>query len=349
MPLSDAQSKEERLYLLQKLFEQPGRRLRTNEIAEKLHISDDSARRYISELSATGRLPLRKDGQFWILAEYGRIEQLQVHLSVAEATALYVAGRLLSQIHDEQNRHVLLALTKLVEALPAPLQESQRALVDLATQRQQGQEDRTPIFEAIAMGWANHRKVHLRYAPPRKRSFVCSFSPYLLEPSGIGRTIYAIGQSDPPDDLRTYKLERIEQATMTDEEFVIPADFDGPALLSRAWGVMYGDEELVEVRLHFSHPVAKRVRETLWHPSQTITATKEGCEWTALLGDTLEIENWIRGWGADCEVLAPQSLREKIIVNIRQAARMYGITFGDTKHTDPTKLNEDVFNSFFGE
>jgi predicted DNA-binding transcriptional regulator YafY len=349
MPLSDAQGKEERLYLLLKLFEQPGRRLRTNEIAEKLGVSDDTAKRYIEELSATGRLPLRKAGQFWILAEHGRIEQLQIHLSVAEATALYVAGRLLSQIHDERNRHVLLALTKLVEALPAPLQIPQRALVDLAMQRQQGQEDRSQIFEVMAMGWANRRKVRLRYAPPKKRSFACTFSPYLLEPSGIGRTIYAIGQSDPPDALRTYKLERIEQAIVTDEPFVIPADFNGPALLARAWGVMYGDEDLVEVRLRFSHSVAKRVQETLWHPSQAIAQTSEGCEWTAWIGDTLEIENWIRGWGADCEVLDPQSLREKMIVNIRQAARMYGITFGDTKRTDQTKLNEDVFNSFFGE
>ena len=85
MPLSDAQGKEERLYLLLKLFDQPGRRLRTNEIAEKLGVSDDTAKRYIEELSATGRLPLRKAGQFWILAEHGRIEQLQIHLSVAEA------------------------------------------------------------------------------------------------------------------------------------------------------------------------------------------------------------------------------------------------------------------------
>jgi predicted DNA-binding transcriptional regulator YafY len=349
MPISDAQSKEERLYLLQKLFEQPGRRLRTYEIAEKLGVSDDTAKRYIAELSTTGRLPLRKDGQFWILAEYARIEHLQVHLSVAEATALYVAGRLLSQIHDERNRHVLLALTKLVEALPAPLQLPQRAVVDTAMQRQQGQEDRSQIFEAIAMGWANRRKVRLRYSPPKKRTFECSFSPYLLEPSGIGRTIYAIGQSDPPNALRTYKLERIEQATITEEPFLIPEDFDGPALLARAWGVMYGDEELVEVRLRFSHAVTKRVRETLWHPTQTITQTSEGCEWSALIGDTLEIENWIRGWGADCEVLAPQNLREKIIVNVRQAARMYRIAFGNTKHTDPTKLDEEVFNSFFGE
>jgi len=346
MPLSDAQSKEERLYLLQKLFEQPSRRLRTYEIAEKLGVSDDTAKRYIAELSTTGRLPLRKDGQFWILAEHARIEHLQVHLSVAEATALYVAGRLLSQIHDEQNRHVLLALAKLVEALPAPLQLPQRAVVDVATQRQQGQEDRSQIFDAIAMGWANRCKVRLRYAPPRKRTFECSFSPYLLEPSGIGRTIYAIGQSDPPNALRTYKLERIEQATVTEEPFLIPADFDGPALLARAWGVMYGDETLIEVRLRFSHWVTERVHETLWHPSQHIVDTPQGCEWTAQIGDIVEIENWIRGWGADCEVLAPQNLRENMIKEARRLAYMYGVA--SQTSSAPDEPDNDLLSGIFG-
>ena len=88
---------------------------------------------------------------------------------------------------------------------------------------------------------------------------------------------------------------------------------------------MYGDEEQTEVRLGFSHWVTKRVKETLWHPSQQIIETSDGCEWTAQIGDTLEIENWIRGWGSDCEVLAPQALREKMIKEARRLAVMYEV------------------------
>lgn len=197
----------------------------------------------------------------------------------------------------------------------------------MAEQQQQNGEDRSPVFEALAIGWLKQRRVRLHYAPlhKNKRPFDCLFSPYLLEPSGIGRTIYAIGHSDPPGELRTYKLERIEFAEMTDEAFTIPTDFDGPDRLSRAWGVMYGDEEPVTVRLRFSHFAARRLKETLWHPSQTIVDTPQGCEWTALIGDVVEIENWIRGWGADCEVLEPVELREKLIDHVRRQARMYGI------------------------
>jgi predicted DNA-binding transcriptional regulator YafY len=103
----------------------------------------------------------------------------------------------------------------------------------------------------------------------------------------------------------------------------------------------------VEVRLRFSHWVTKRVKETLWHPSQQITDTAEGCEWLAQIGDTLEIENWIRGWGSDCEVLEPLSLRESIIDHVLRMARMYGITAQRSALFE--QPDDNLFNTFFGE
>ena len=354
MPISDGQSKAERQYLLCKWYEQPGLRLRTREIAVKLGINEDTVLDYIKELSRSGRLPLRKEGQYWILAEDARLERLKVHLSKPGAVALYIAGRLLSQIHDERNQHVILALTQLVDALPEQLRAHQYALIEMAEQRQQkaeeeaGPEDRSPIFEALALGWINRCRVRLRYSPPRKRTFECRFAPYLLEPSAIGRTIYAIGESDPPGGLRTYKLERIEHAEVLEKEtFTIPADFDGPALLSRAWGVMYGDEEPVEVRLRFSHQVTRRMKETLWHPSQHIDETSEGCVWRAQIGDITEIRPWLRGWGGDCEVLAPDILREEMIAEVRRQARVYGLANQQPKHSDTT--DDEDFADLFGE
>ena len=336
MPTSDANNKADRLYLLKKMFEQPGTKLRTSEIARRLGVSEDSAKRYIDELSADGTLPLRKDGQRWMLAEDTHIEQLQVRLDYPEGTALYVAGRLLSSIHDERNMPVITSLAKLTDAMPKLLRPHLSALIAMAEQRQQNSEDRSPVFEALAIGWLRQRKIRLHYAPlhNNKRPFDCMFSPYLLEPSGIGHTIYAIGHSDPPGKLRTYKLERIEFAKVTDEAFTIPADFNGPDLLARAWGIMYGDEEPVTVRLRFSHFATRRLKETLWHPSQKIKDTPEGSEWTATIGDMIEIENWIRGWGADCEVLEPLALREKIIDHVRRQALIYGISSTSVQTSD---------------
>jgi predicted DNA-binding transcriptional regulator YafY len=347
MPTSDAYNKTDRLHQIQLLFwNSPGKRLRTNEIAVKLEVSEDTALRYLTELSATGRLPVNKDGWYWQLAQGAKFELLPMKLNLAEGTALYLAARLLTQIHDERNEHVLSALSKLISGMPATIAPHQQELLDLARERQKGQPDRSDIFEILALGWATHRVIRLTYAPPHRKTFECQFSPYLLEPSAIGRTFYAIGYSNPPNALRTFKMERIEHAKLTEEPFEVPSDFDGPALLKRAWGVMYGDEEPVEVRLRFSHWVTKRVKETLWHPSQQITDTADGCEWTAQIGDTLEIENWIRGWGADCEVLAPRESREKMIKEARRLAHLYGVD--TTKSIPPDEPDMGLLSRIMG-
>jgi len=347
MPTSDAYNKTDRLHQVQLLFwKNPGRRLRTSEIATILGVSEDTASSYLKGLSAEGRLPLVKDGWYWQLAEDAKFELLPMKLDLPEGTALYLAARLLTQIHDERNEHILSALTKIIGVMPDTIASHQHAIVDQARERQKGQQDKSAIFEALALGWATHRRVRLVYTPPRRKTFETRFAPYLLEPSGIGRTIYAIGHSSLVANLRTYKLERIEFAELTQEPFEVQEGFDGPNLLKNAWGVMYSDEEPVEVRLRFSHWVTNRVKETLWHPSQQIIDTTEGCEWTAQIDDTVEIENWIRGWGSDCEVLAPLELREKVIDSIRRSARMYGIVFN--KPTTPDEPDADLFNSFFG-
>ncbi|MBA2285817.1 MAG: WYL domain-containing protein [Ktedonobacteraceae bacterium] len=352
MPKSDAFTKALRLLRLMLFYEQSGQRLRTSEIAERLGVDEDTAKKYIDELDHIGWLVLRKDGQHWIRWEYARADRLFVSLTMPEATALYLAGRLLSQIHDERNRHTILALTRIITAMPSQLLSPLRSLVEMAEQRAQGQSDHSAIFEALAVGWTTRRRVRLFYTPPRQRTFECLFAPYLLEPSAIGRTIYALGESilQPkgvaPGDLRTYKMERIEHAEVTRESFTVHEGFNGPELLARAWGVMYGDEDLVEVHLRFTPYVTGRVKETVWHPSQQLQETSAGCLWSAQIGDVTEIRPWIRGWGSDCEVLAPAELREEMIAEVRRLARRYGIAF--SQKIDPDEPDTDLFDSFFG-
>jgi predicted DNA-binding transcriptional regulator YafY len=350
MPVSDAYNKADRLYEVQMLFwKNPKRRFTTPEIAISLGVSEDTALRYLNILERTGRLPLVKEGRFWVLMEGAAftLPLPAITLSSAEATALSIAGRLLSQIHDERNTHVTQALLKIVSALPEPVAAHQHTIVEIAKERQQNQPDRSAIFEALAIGWVTQHRVQLRYTTAEGKAFKCKFDPYLFEPTGIGRTIYIIGHSNPPDKLLTLKLERIERAELLENEpFDLPPKFDGPALLKKAWVVMFGEQEPVMIRLRFTSRVVTRLKETLWHPTQQVKDTAEGGEMTLSIGDTLEIENWIRGWGPDCEVLEPQELRDKMIEDIRRSARTYGINVSGA--AAPDEADEELFDTFFG-
>ena len=107
------------------------------------------------------------------------------------------------------------------------------------------------------------------------------------------------------------------------------------------------------VRLRFSQYVRRRVHETRWHPSQRIIDLPNGgCEWEAEIGDITEIGPWVRGWGRDCEVLAPDELRADVRKHVEQLARTYGLPApGSATEADlhvVTPEDEDLIDRIFG-
>ena len=64
MPVVDADTKTQRLLELQMLFwRNPGRSLRTSEIATHLGVTERTIRNYLDELSGSGKLPTLGRGQ----------------------------------------------------------------------------------------------------------------------------------------------------------------------------------------------------------------------------------------------------------------------------------------------
>lgn len=346
MPTQDSMNRAERLITVERLIkQQPGRTWRTKELADALNVSDDTMTRDLKELSRTGRVPLNSTGTTagftWVLDPDFHTQLEPLHLGYSDGAALYAAARLLWQQQDERNDVVRHALLQLISILPEPLREHLEAMVSDYTE-QTSTFDATSIFSALSQGWLGRRIIELTYDPPEKRVYTCRFAPYLLVPSGIGHTLYFLGYSDPPGALRTYKLERIRAATLTDDTFEVPEDFDGVALIRQAWGVMYGNAEPIHLKLRFNQYVSRRVRETTWHVTQSLTETPDGLIWEADIGDTTEIRPWVRGWGADCEVLEPPELRHEMIREARRLTLMYGMS--------PSSQDEhSLFSDLFGE
>ncbi|RLD04061.1 MAG: hypothetical protein DRI32_06380, partial [Chloroflexi bacterium] len=138
---------------------------------------------------------------------------------------------------------------------------------------------------------------------------------------------YLIGRSKnkKTDELRTYKLERVQSVQLTNEDYEIPEDFDGLAILRNAWSIIAGEKTL-EVILRFSPKVKERVLETRWHPSQKTEddSDKEGwLRWSAQVADTKDMLPWVRGWGADVEVLEPKDLQKELRKETRKLMNLY--------------------------
>lgn len=252
-----------------------------------------------------------------------------LHLTVPEAIVLFLAARLIARWSDESDQAVIGAFTKIAAALPQPIARHVTATM-LAVGEQHPNERFTAIFNTVARGWAEGRVVEIVYrsggratgSGEERRTRV---QPYLLEPFGAGRSIYLIGFDESVDAIRTFKIERIRQATLTVDRYEIPESFDPDEYLASSWGIWSLDNTPpVEVRLRFDPVVADRVRETVWHRSQTLEDLPDGgIEMTVRVAGIVEIRPWILSWGDQVEVLAPSELRDAVAAAVRGAAGRY--------------------------
>ncbi len=233
-----------------------------------------------------------------------------VACSLYETLALFLAARLLVRQTDEANPHIQSAIDKLVSIMPGPLAAQLKPSVAYLGRKPLNAAE-IDIFEKVCLAWATRRRLRLVYQSlhgPQTREWYVN--PYFVEMTGVGFSAYLIGYAESGERLGmyTFKLNRVKAIEVLDEEYEIPHAVKMDELLASAWGVIYGEE--IPVVLRFSAAVARRVKETVWHPSQVLEDLPDGgCRLVLRVGSTLEMTPWIRGWGPDVEVLEPADLR----------------------------------------
>jgi predicted DNA-binding transcriptional regulator YafY len=121
-------------------------------------------------------------------------------------------------------------------------------------------------------------------------------------------------------------VDRIREATLLDERYHIPGDFDVDAYMGTGWGAMRGGTgEPVDVVLRFGPEAGQWVAEEYWHPSQKVEVQSDGSVLFRLriAAITPEFVNWTLYYGCRVEVLEPESLRERVAEEHREAAEVY--------------------------
>lgn len=338
--------KIERLdYLVQLLLAHP-EGLAKAEIARRLGVHRSTAAEYIVELSlrlpiyepAPGRYAINRD-------DY----QVQISLTLHESLAVHLAARLMATRMDRHNPHAAAALRKLgvsLEKLAPRISTHLKQSADVMDDAAQRQDPRyLEVLETLTRAWAEGCKVQVWHRNERDGGvYPYLFAPYFIEPYAVGQTMHVIGWREPPHAIRTFKVERIERIKLIPEHFEIPTDFDPRRLLENAWGIWFTGEEPVEIVLRFHPRVAQRVRETRWHRSQQIEKQEDGSLlWRAQVAETQEMLPWVRGWGADVEVLAPEELRETLMGEAKAMAETYGWFVS----SDPSSQGSSTLKDFF--
>lgn len=316
--------RKERIFLI--VREHNG--IRTKELGEQTGLERRTVQNYLDELEYEGKVS--RSGWLWHATTPRPLRLRPFDLSPEEAMTLYLATRLLVKQHDKRNEPAETALLKLAEVLTADAgvgQEIRQAARELA--RRETEPGYESVFRTVVGAYLYRRRLHITYKPLHSVPFETSFAPYLLEPSAIGYATYIIGHSrnNYTDAIRSYKLERITRAEMTQESYQVPPDFPGLDILRNAWSIIAG-EKTERVTLRFSPEAAQRVLETRWHPSLAHMPDPDRpgyLRWWVDVADTTDMLPWIRGWGSAVEVLEPHALRVELTDQVAELAEMYQV------------------------
>jgi predicted DNA-binding transcriptional regulator YafY len=143
-------------------------------------------------------------------------------------------------------------------------------------------------------------------------------------------SLYLIAWSSRREEVRNFKLDRMESVDIQNLQYQVPADFNLQAWLSKSFGVWRsGSDDLQTIRIHFARSAARYVQESIWHESQQLFAQDDGSVIAEFqLPDIEEILKWILSFGRNATVLEPPALVERINEEVQQMIKTYADTKG---------------------
>ena len=136
-------------------------------------------------------------------------------------------------------------------------------------------------------------------------------------------SLYLVGLAPEHEQIRHWKVDRIEDVELTDFPFQLPDGFDLQDHLSKSFGIFHGEGD-IRIAVRFSPTVARYVQEKHWHESQKLAPQPDGSLLAEFrLGSTEEIKSWLLSFGKNAVVLAPESLRQEMTDEFEAALIQY--------------------------
>lgn len=159
---------------------------------------------------------------------------------------------------------------------------------------------------------AIHRKQVLKITYNSKSEpsvITCDFSPLHLLYTDSWRVM---GKVNFNRQAQSIKLKDIKKVSRTGKNFLEEEKFDPFEHLGRAWAAS-PEGKLYNIKLKFAPEIADNIVSKQWHSTQYAKIEEDGSAFVEFRVDGLsEITWWIISFADKVEVLAPQTLRERI-------------------------------------
>jgi proteasome accessory factor B len=297
-----------------------------SQLTHELGVTKRTVQRDIEVLSEAGfpiTSEMRNGTVFWHLIEGFRAEA-PISFTLTEQMALYFSKGLFKPLQGSPIYESLeSAMQKIGSQLPAQSFKFLRGLGQGIAISSFGWKDYShskEVIDTLTRAVFNKFTVRIFHrSPQREKAIEREVNPYKLW--YVNNGLYLVGHDHREDDLRTFAVDRIQSAKLTNRRFEIPPDFNFEEFQKTAFNVIWGEPQ--EVKIRFSPSQAPYIRERTWHPSQKIETEQDGSIILTLhVADLDEAKRWLIGFGAEAEVLQPRELRDVVALEVNRLARV---------------------------
>ncbi len=189
------------------------------------------------------------------------------------------------------------------------------------------------LFRTTAQALIEHRVMAITYHSPASGRL----TQRVIEPHHLQHYMASwvlIARCRLKNQWRKFFLARIRAFDLKPETFTPRPEREWRPLVEGAFGIFQG-EERIPVTLRFSPFRSRWIREQVWHPNQQIQELFDGSlEITFPVADFREVKMMILQFGADCEVVTPEELRQEVVDEIRRMEGVYMGRLDDSKQVD---------------
>jgi predicted DNA-binding transcriptional regulator YafY len=293
---------------------------RAEDLAATFEVTKRTIYRDVLSLCEAGVPIVSTPGQGYTLVEGYFLPPLR--FSTEEAILLLLGSDFIAQSFDAQYRAAAFSAIRKIEAvIPPPLlsdvrylQTSIRFMALDAAQRPAEIEMLQQLRRAII----EQRQVGFRYHARFTQDQQSKDKPRRIDPLGIahvGEAWYLVGHDHARDDLRRFRLERMDDLKILDKRFSRPADFTIERSESE-------QGELI-IQVWFDSQVARWVKESRFYYVVAMQDQADGLLVTMRARHEDEVLHWLLGWGQHVRVIEPASLRERLIAEARGVLKNY--------------------------
>jgi predicted DNA-binding transcriptional regulator YafY len=286
-------------------------RVTAAELADELEVSVATARRDLEALSAAGVpvYPQPGRGGGWQLVGGARTDLSG--LTAGESEALFLLLGPAATARPEARS----ALNKLVRALPATFREDAQAAARAVTVdpvRWGG----LPVADRELVGRLQGAVVRRRAVDLDYRNRAGVTGTRVVRPYGLvdkdGTWYLVAGSGDAPDRPRTYRVDRISAAVVTETTFVPPADLDLDAEWRSTVAAVEAHRSTVWATVRVSGRYLAILRDHFGQYLEVVDGSGELV--TLRLGAHLVVglAEQLAGWGSRIEVLDPPEVQAEL-------------------------------------